>query len=304
MKSLTGSFRPGLESITWNSFLIEKFIDDGKYVLDVFQAKLTDTRKFSSSMEKLIRDISQSSLIQEGDFGFENIKCVNIQVFIDILESKCNERVKEMLAKYRQLGPILLNLEMAVNESSNGNNWCLEKCYEFWEQQMYYALLEVMIRSLLCLSSIFRGNFRIECNVQVGLRFSNTAIDCKPSARSIERLLKRCIQVILEFPKSFKRWMHQSCMEVEPYHTQDQNGNKAAQNFSFYDDLIQNKTVMNAVANSYEDIQFILKKLATKCSEWEEYDVFHSVKDSKRRKTMDRLLEICPSCQFFDAKLT
>ena len=87
MKSLTGSFRPGLESITWNSFLIEKFIDDGKYVLDVFQAKLTDTRKFSSSMEKLIRDISQSSLIQEGDFGFENIKCVNIQVFIDILES-------------------------------------------------------------------------------------------------------------------------------------------------------------------------------------------------------------------------
>ena len=123
-----------------------------------------------------------------------------------------------MLAKYRQLGPILLNLEMAVNESSNGNNWCLEKCYEFWEQQMYYTLLEVMIRSLLCLSSIFRGNFRIECNVQVGLRFSNTAIDCKPSARSIERLLKRCIQVILEFPKSFKRWMHQSCMEVEPYH--------------------------------------------------------------------------------------
>ena len=306
LKSLHQVFRPGLVSISWNSLLVSKFVEECEQALCKFEMKVCEVRKNSLEMEEHVMAIAKGSLIDAGMFspgsnGSSDMSDIDVA---EVIEKQCKERTVAFVFHYRQLYPLLLNIEMSVSESNSGMVIILKNYYEYWEKRVFNALVEALFRSIMILvNAISNREGAAILNVYIGLKLGSLTLETTPSTLDITKYFKRCIQCILDAPKSIIRWKRGTCIEASRKIFLDNDGNENCILYSFYDDIAQHSIIVSALFRMDDELKTMLQNLDTSCCEWSRFAAEKCIMNQKQKNQLDKLLECSPSCEVFDVKL-
>uniref|UniRef100_A0A7S2K9S5 AAA+ ATPase domain-containing protein n=1 Tax=Leptocylindrus danicus TaxID=163516 RepID=A0A7S2K9S5_9STRA len=301
LNELLGVLRPGLLTLNWTSLRISFFIDSSNRAIEKFFLALSEVRKQSLAIENVVTKIRQSSLIHENDFQCN--ASISIPEFCEIVDSKCSERVENIVEQYRSIQPIMVKLEISICETDGAMSIIFSDYYRYWEKRVQNALIELTVRSAVTLSGIFRSvNLPPICRLRVNLTGKDLIL--VPSAADISKQMNCCIKKIFKASEYFVRWMSGSCLETQPQVITRSDRNEQEFIYSHFDEVSQNYVVMNALTRLNGDVKFLLHELDCTLVEWQNFEKRYRLWDPKRRSTMDNLIETQPPCFFFDGKMT
>mmetsp|Transcript_53278 Transcript_53278/g.159518 ORF Transcript_53278/g.159518 Transcript_53278/m.159518 type:complete len:3881 (-) Transcript_53278:473-12115(-) len=299
IQRMDGVLKPGLTTLNWNSQRIPAFVSSGRHAVERFRSCVSGVRKHSSAVEEVVEGIEGATLI-DGDELRRDAGGVSMTVsdFTDLLESKAEERIGQLVQRYRSIKPILVKVEMAVTETDGGTSPLLSEFYSYWECRVHNALVRMVIRSLLSFIVLIRSSDPL-CHVSCALSGKDVVV--APPIADIFKHVNRCIRLVIESPKKFVRWMNGTCIEAPP---QPQGDGERKYVHSFYADVTKNDAVVGAFLKFNQEARGVITEVNEYIKRWGKSGSEHNLWDPKRKANMERYLESDPPTSFFAGELS
>jgi dynein heavy chain len=240
-------------TLNWTSFRIAAFISSCSKSLEKMVTVLGDVRKHLFEVEEAVIAIEGMMFFEKNYYiGFSMLSVLE---FVEIAEAKRRERVKGLVRKYLSIKPLLLKIEMIVEESDSGAAPSLRELYSYCEKRIYNALITAVIRSLNSLLMMLRSFQSSECTCRLDVRVKTDNSDSYAisSLQDIEKYMKDLIRSIPESCRQVTRWMHGSCLEVPPQLLSFGVCQEIFE-YSFFTDVLRNSFVKNLIIEANEVI--------------------------------------------------
>jgi dynein heavy chain len=247
-------FKPGFTTMNWTSLRIVAFASSCSKSLEKLMTVLNDVRKHIGKVEEAVNAIEGMAIFDQTDYlSFSKLSVLD---FVEIAESKRQERVKSLMQRYRSVQPILLKVEIAVEESDSGASPSLNELYAYWEKRIYNALVAVVIRSLESFISLLRSPSESGCPCRIDIQIKPNMTDTYMvySLQDIQKCMNDLVNSILESCRKFIRWMKGSCLEA-PSQVVSHSGFEEMYDYSFFDDVSRNAFVKNLMIQANEEVR-------------------------------------------------
>jgi hypothetical protein len=197
----------GLRSVTWSSQSLQSYINEAETAAVTFQNALTETRKYSASITKILIALAKKSLVSQNHVSttLDHVIGIIDENIIDI-EQMC-DMIYSLVAKIDVI--CHSSSETADNLSAQ---FALEIFHEYWGMKLYNSLCAILIRSVIetFMNSILA--VKKPKDVAVDMEYSQ-------SIRTIKQVVKTMLQVISSIMTSdrFKKSWH-CFLENDPSH--------------------------------------------------------------------------------------
>jgi hypothetical protein len=273
-------------TLNWTSLRIAAFISSCSKSLEKMATVLGDVRKHFFEVEEVVIAIEDMAFFEKNDFkGFSKLSVLE---FVEIAEAKRRERVKTLVHKYQSIKPLLLKIEMIVEESDSGAAPSLRELYSYCEKSIYNALITVVIRSLnslLLMLHLFKNSNRL-CRLDVRVKPDNSDSYAIPSLQDIERYMKDLIRSIPESCRQVTRWMRGSCLEVPPQLVSHGVYQEIFE-YSFFTDVSRNSFVKNLIIEANEVILHDCSQIPRVLHHWLQHDTSNGLGDAENRASVE-----------------
>lgn len=175
--------------------------------------------------------------------------------YFDSLGQKRNQITVELRRKYNSIGPLLVKLESLILGTYSGDSLKMSQYYSFWERSAFEGLLQLVKNNL----NTFIKSLKGEPIFQVDALLSAPDIVLRPTANEIYAIVFHSVKDFLLRTKSFRRWMHGSCIQFV-----DRRKDKLVELPSFFDDIVKDENVSRLIVT----IQDLIKKLVTEMKQY------------------------------------
>jgi dynein heavy chain len=266
---------PGFTTLYWSSQRISAYIAVAFHALEKFRSTLGEVRKHSSSIENIIKQIEQESLIDiDSDFALNSLGD-----FTDAIEDSVRRKVSKSMLQYKSIKPLLIKIEMAVSESDKGFSTLLESSYNYWTKRVYNALVQMTCRSTFSLFMMLRAFHTKSTQCHLNITVYDKEVIMEPSLSEIQKYFGRCFRTLTEASRQFFRWMSQTCLNAtSSLESGDSLG--LEHRYSFYRDVSQNSAIVSSFTGLNYGLQLLTRDLNAYLQYWKiifkDYDIFDS----------------------------
>lgn len=303
VSSVNEVFKRGLTDLNWTSLRIAPFVSSCSKSLEIMATVLVDVRKHLCEVEEAVIAIEGMTFFDENDF--KSFAKLSVLDFVEIAKAKRTERVQSLVHKYRSIKPLLLKIEMIVEESDSGASPSLGKLYSYWEKRIYNALVTIVIRSLNSLLLMLRSVQNSECSCHLDVTVIPDICDAYaiPSLQDMEKYMYDLVRSIPESCRQVTRWMHGSCLEAPPQLVYYGVCEEAHQ-YSFYTDVSRNTFVKNLFIEVNEEILHHFSQIHGMLHRWLQYDVSYGLSDEEKKASVEKLTTEDPPYKLLEEKIS
>ena len=309
------ALRPGFSPLNWNSLHILTYIEDVNKALADFETTLSQVRKSCGMLDNIVDAIQTTVLVKAEDF--KDTGCLEISEFYDKLERNRVTRLDALVSRYKDIQPIMLQLEGSVCQTSTRCAPELGEFYRYWERKFFNAITTMIITSMATLHALLSGRSRTGDGGQSGgpdangppvrpplchmkVPFNPPEIVINPLLAMIYNTLGRVVRHLVESAKQFQRWMDGTCIECEVTGLGEE---EEPPDFSFYRDVFQNPHIMKIMLSLYQTIYRVFSYVQKYTLWWKRYDQAYQLWNPRKPQMLDKLVDKSPSCVYFDTRL-
>nr|AML30863.1 axonemal inner arm dynein heavy chain 7 [Marsilea vestita] len=219
IKRLQQVLDPGFSHLNWNSLGIPDFVAFCIKAINEFKSLVNQVQNNSSSIEKAVEAIASTNLLQENIIEAEE-ESMEFQELYDHLEQERQNAANEALKLYRSISPLLMKLEEIIVSTNTGRSPMMVDYYRFWEEKIFGALIEMVLRGLSTLQSIFqtrKGPDKLSAKrrrFKISFYLNKPDVLAQPPLIDAVGLLSRMVRAIATSVKKFVRWMDGTCLEA------------------------------------------------------------------------------------------
>lgn len=195
----------------------------------------------------------------------QNDRPLPCKTFFTEMETVRTELVCQMVKLYEMIGPILMKLESLVTQTSSGRAPYMQLYYCYWENKVFKALIRMVLENLERLSAYFSDKVLM---FQIDATLVLPELQLRPTATDTYNIITKDVKDFLGRLKSFRRWMHKSCILCE---TQKNLETDEFYTFSFYDDVLQITTINDIIIKMQTSIQVNLLDVHKCLQKWKRY---------------------------------
>ena len=208
------SLQRGLKTYNWNSLGIMDFIETYSKELDAFETTLTSVRHISSEIESAIRRVSEAAFFRVDECADSHASSESGDFFAS-LKLKVDKTSADIRKEYEDVMKHLLKIEQVVFDSATGKIEELRTYYEYWENEVYEALVGSTERMILHVKECFEDSSRVDFTlfgIDICLRAAE--IVCEPPLKEIVRSVMHAAHSISSSSSILGRWMDGTCIEA------------------------------------------------------------------------------------------
>uniref|UniRef100_A0A8D2N9M5 Dynein-1, subspecies f n=1 Tax=Zonotrichia albicollis TaxID=44394 RepID=A0A8D2N9M5_ZONAL len=292
VKELWRTLKAGQKRLTWKSVGIGEFIVQCTQIIGRLELLVRQIHQISEDINSKLQFIESTNLFKfppskSGD------KCPGAKEFFDYVKCERGKDVEQLVRTYSAIPPLLKEVERRVAYTNSGKSPKLASYYAYWENRIYQALIQLVVKNLQAFNATVLGNVPV---LQVEAVLSAPEITLRPNDSEIEKMTMQSIQDCVEVTKHFVRWMHGTCIECPPQHVR---ANEVV-TFSFYSDVSQSPLVTEQAVLITQNVQNLLQSLRKCLNPWNKYDQLWK---SDKGAVLDRLAAEKPPCVVFDEHL-
>lgn len=296
-------FKRGLTDLNWTSLRIAPFVSSCSKSLEIMATVLGDVRKHLCEVEEAVMAIEGMTFFDENDF--KSFAKLSVLDFVEIAKAKRTERVQILVHKYRSIKPLLVKIEIIVEESDSGASPSLGELYSYWEKRIYNALITVVIRSLNSLLLMLRSAQNSECSCHLDVTVIPDICDTYaiPSFQDMEKYMYDLVRSIPESCRQVTRWMHGSCSEAPPQLVSYGVCEETYQ-YSFYTDVSRNTFVKNLFIEVHEEILHHFSQIHGLLHRWLQYDISYGLSDEEKKASVEKLTTEDPPYKLLEKNIS
>ena len=296
IKSINKVLSPGLTTLNWSSQRISVFIAAAFHALEKFRSTLTEVRKHSLSIQNIVWQIEQDSLV---DVEYDCM-LTSLADLTGVMETRARKKLSKRMQQYKSISPLLIKIEMAVSESDKGVSILLKRTYNYWSKRVHNALIEMTFRSIFSFFAILRAPHSKSSLCQINITVCEKEIVMDPTLSEIQKYINRCIRMITETSLQFSRWMHQTCLDAATNLELNDDALDGKLQCSFYKDISRNSAITSSLIGLNHGISLLMKDLHIYLQHWKLIFNEHRVFDSRWMKMVDTNVQSDIPTSLFD----
>ncbi|KAF4519980.1 hypothetical protein B566_EDAN005480, partial [Ephemera danica] len=254
LKEAERAVEPGVSRLKWVSKSITEYCSSCEKAVNTLSTYIQKEQLCSRRAFEYINQMKNYNL-----FYISTMKKSQVlpwKEFFKEVEMNRIESIACLLKSYRAFSTIFIELEKNIDSTSTGRKPCMTKYYFHWEQQIYEALLGMVIKNLQYFASLLTGE---KVCLQVDATLVGTDLCLNPSSTEAYGLLISNVSSMMLALKEFPRWMTGTCLPCPDPDITDSSA-KATKMFSFLDELVKVQQVKDGIHVIDEAAQNILLK--------------------------------------------
>ncbi|KAH8295402.1 hypothetical protein KR018_010894 [Drosophila ironensis] len=174
------------------------------------------------------------------------------QGYFELLDASRNRKTAQMKKLYDSLGPVLIKLESLVLGTFSGRSDRMKTYYEFWEEETFKCIVEMTYNNLKCyINRLLSDKPMFEVNAALLM----SEIVLEPSVQELQNTIVTATKDCISRLRIFTRWMTGTCVACP----QVEMGKQFKYTYTYYEDIIQIKSIVDLVINIHE----LASKIAT-----------------------------------------
>ena len=302
---LHGVMKPGFDRLNWNSLHIATFIENCNSAINVFNNQVMQVKKQATMIAEVVDSIAKIRLVRVEDFRRPGKGTMHVVEFYELLEKNRVERLEDLVAKYKSIGPLLLKVEGIVAQTDSSMSPALGCYYVYWERRIFNAITQMIIDSmtsqqeLLCMALGKEKASKLPlCALKATLNGADIALS--PALTDMYRYLSKAVKNLVESAKMFPRWKHGSCIVSSPVFISE------GQDFTytFYQDISKNQHIIELMLSLNHTIQRAFGVVNKYIAGWRRYNKVYGLWDTKREAHVTQLEDLNPPINYFDSRLS
>ncbi|KAH8358423.1 hypothetical protein KR093_000053 [Drosophila rubida] len=223
------------------------------------------------------------------------------QGYFELLEASRNHKAARMKQLYDSLGPVLIKLESLVLGTFTGRSEKMRNYYEFWEEETFKCIIDMTYENLKCyINRLLSTEPMFEVNADLLM----SEIVLEPSANELQSVIITAAKDFLKRLKLFTRWMSGTCINCPLIDA----GAQWKFNYTFYEDVVGIKDVVNLIINLHDLAQKIVQEAKSFVAQFRKYfNLWAYEKDVICQKFVERqvtLVEIDEKFTFYSSIVT
>ncbi|XP_015274779.1 PREDICTED: dynein heavy chain 10, axonemal [Gekko japonicus] len=285
-------FRSGYKRLNWNSLGIGDYIIRCTQAIGKFESLVHQIHKNAEDMANKLLLIESTDLFKGPPSTGEDT-LPGVKEYFEHVKHERVRDVEHMIRKYIAIGPLLTKMEGLVMNTNTGRSPRLGHYYVYWENKVYQSLTNLILKNLQSFSAAVLGNTPL---FQAETILSAPEIILQPNSSEIEKMIVLSIRDCVEVTKQFVRWMHGTCIDCPPQHTDDDELIVV----SFFSDISQNAQILEQAVLITQNMHRLLGSLAKYLNRWKRYRPLWKL---DKAIVMEKFAAKKPACVVFDDKL-
>jgi dynein heavy chain, axonemal len=294
--------RPGFARLNWNSLGVPDFIQKCNLEIKRLSSLLTQTRKNSSSISRVIRKIASAQLILEPPSDV----LLDPYEYFEMTNSHRITVLDGLVVNYNSIGPLLMKTESLVASSNSGSSKTLKEYYSFWERKIFHAITYMVTNNLSILEGFLSFGSKRKTNTKttrvvplfkVNAILSVPEILISPTPVDLHKLIFKLVRSVVDSSRLFYRWLNGTCIIAPPQKIADDS---EMFSFTFFNDLSANGNVISLINAINNALAKTFQKVNDWVDVWRKYRPLWKV---DKLVTLDKFSQKKPTPVQYDEKL-
>ncbi len=296
VKAINDTLTQGLTTLKWSSQRIPNFTTTAFHAIEKFRSKLSEVRKHLASIDAIVQQIAQFSLLDE----LVSVHSVSsLGDLAETIEQRAKEKVSRSLQLYRSISQILIKIEVSVSESDNGSSTRLQCSYNYWTRRMYNALIEMTCRSMFDFFKVLRSFESKTLTCPINITVTEKEVTSEPTESDFKKYFARCARIVTESSRQFSRWMHHTCLDIDGV-VESNYLAEAKHKYTFHNDISQNVATLSTFIGLNIGVHLLRKDFVTYLLNWKEsFHKYYTV-DAQWKAELDKVAQSNQSTALFD----
>lgn len=258
------NIQPGLSRIIWTSLGIPEYAASCLSRIQNLQSVYHQIQHVERDIKRKIHDLQKYDLFTFTPIK-DDVKPLPCKQFFTEIETLRTELVCQMVKLYEMIGPILMKLESTVTQTSTGKAPYMELYYSYWESKIFKALIKMVVNNLERFSKYFTDRVLM---FQIDATLVLPELQLRPSATDTFNIIVKNAKDFVSRLKSFRRWMHKTCILCEPQRNPDTD---EYYTFCFYDEVLQVNAINEVILRIQCSVQSNLLEVHKHLQKWKRY---------------------------------
>ncbi|CAH2003821.1 unnamed protein product, partial [Acanthoscelides obtectus] len=291
LKEVELNLQPGLLRIKWSSVGITEFAESCMILVINLNTLYLQIERIENDLQKRVKYLCSTNL-----FDFitaaeqpERLPCKDF--FTDMCDNR-TEKMSKLMKTHESFGPVLIKMEAMVLDTNTGKSPNMALYYQFWECEIYKALISMTLRNLDTFTSKFSTD---DLLFQVDAVVVSPEILLSPTATEIFNQVIKNSKDFIERLKIIPRWMDGSCIPCNPLKKADGEDYL----YAFYEDIIKVQDVNESVNRMNDSAHKIILKVNSKLQRWRRYKSLWSY---DKVQTCEKFIAQSTSLSVYDEK--
>ncbi|CAF1262776.1 unnamed protein product, partial [Didymodactylos carnosus] len=206
LDQLQTALKPGASRISWGEVSASEYVQLCQTHLNRLHSLLNQIRKNSADIQEHLQSFRTCAIdpvVPRHDDG----TLYNCRDYFEFIESKRKEIINGLKRRYELIGPLITKVEALVFNTSTGRHKNMRSFYAYWEQEIFHALVELVVKNLCQFNESIHGIPLFIVNVIL----AQSRIKLQPPMEEISNYIQRSAHGLRELPKHFSRWLHGTC---------------------------------------------------------------------------------------------
>jgi dynein heavy chain len=295
IKVMNDTLTQGLTTLKWSSQRIPNFITTVFHAIEKFRSKLGEVRKHLASIEVIVQQIAQFSLLDEIITVFS---VSSLGDFAETIEQLAKDKVSRSLQLYRSISQILIEVEVCVSEESDNGSSTLLKCsYNYWSRRLYNAIIEMSCRSMFDFFKVLRSSK--SKTLPINIIVTDKQVASEPTISDFKKYFARCARIVTESSRLFPRWMRHTCLNIEGV-VESTYLTEAKQKHTFYNDVSQNVALLSTFIGLNTGVHLLRRDFVTYLQNWKDFFHKYYTVDAQWKAELDKVVQSNQSTALFD----
>ncbi|XP_066140827.1 dynein axonemal heavy chain 10 [Euwallacea fornicatus] len=275
----------GLSRIKWSSLSIYEYARECEVLISALNALYEHIEHMEKSLNKRVRNLQTCNL-----FDFKPVKINPLRLacddFFNAMYEDRTEKVGHLLNTYESFGSILIKLEYLVLSTNTGNSPDMCTYYNFWESEVYKALISMTLWNLENFAAKFEQK---ELLFQVDAVVVTPEILLRPTASEIYNIIMMNTRDFFDQLRIFPRWMHETCLPCKPI----RRDKKEEFLYSFYEEVVKVPDITDAIQKLQNAAYKTIINVHRVLQSWKRYKMLWSFeKESTCQKFMTNIVTL------------
>lgn len=263
LKDVELNIQAGLMRIKWSSLGICNYAENCITQIKNLRTLYIQIKHVEKDLYKRLNTIATTNLF-EFSSSKQTFDCLPCKDFFSRMNLLRTEKVSKMLKIYESFGPILIKMEAMVLNTNTGKSPSMISYYTFWEEEIYKALITMILKNLENITSKFDTK---ELLFQVDAVVVTPEILLRPTANEIYNMVIKNTKDFIERLRIFPRWMDGTCRVCQPIKMPDNEEYL----HSFHDEVLKIPDINEAVSKLYESAHKVIGNVTRELNKWKRY---------------------------------
>ena len=315
---------PGLTTLTWNSLAVDEFLEVCNRALSEFAALLTQVQKNTSLAAATVRAIATADIIVPPEPRIDekgNVELLDPVEWVEAVENKMNEVIKDLVDAYRGISPLLIKVEGLVSDEGTGRSPKFMSFYLCWEKRCFAALTRMLLLALTKLQKLFwtlpngtplPSSFYTQEDAPqrplplfvISASLAAPEVVHSPTGPDLQQLFGRLVRGVVNTTSQFIRYQRGTCIECVPYAVSEP-GNRGGRRediktHGFNIEIAANPHVMKRVGMLSVTIGQMIQGISRYLDHWRRY---RPLWKSNRASSLEKYSQRLRTCEAFDFHL-